>query len=67
MYTFKRIACQVQVLFWPNDVDFLPVVERLTDERNVHETEHGDVATGQLFGPAQGSLGLPIERPLPED
>ena len=67
MHAFKRIACQVQVLFGPNDIDFLPVVERLADERNVHETEHGDVATGQLFEPTQGRLGLPIERPLPED
>lgn len=67
MDALKRVACQVQVLFGPDNVDLLPVIERLADEGNVHEAEHGDVATGQLFGSTESRLGLPIEGTLPED
>ena len=50
MNALKRVASQVQVLLGPDNVDFLPIIERLADEGNVHEAEHGDVTTGQLFG-----------------
>ena len=55
------------MLFGPDDVDLFPVIECLADEGHVHEAEHGDVATSELFGSTEGRLGLPIEGTLPED
>lgn len=47
---FQRITSQVEMLLWPDDVDLLAVVERLADERNVHQTEQSNVTTRHLFG-----------------
>jgi hypothetical protein len=66
VYTFQRVTRQVQVLLGPNDVDFLAVVESLANERDVHETEKGDVAASQLLWTPESVLGLPVKGSLAE-
>jgi len=67
VHSLEWVTRQVQVLLGPDDVHFFTVVESFADERNVHQTEHGNVAAGHLFGATQGVLGLPIEGTLAED
>ena len=63
----KRVTGEVEVLFGPDDVHLFPVVERLADERDIHETEERDVSASQLLSPAKCALRLPIEGTLPKD
>ena len=67
VHFLKRVAGQVEVLLWPYDIDFFPVVESLADEGNILQTEEGDVAAVDLVDTSKCTLRLPVERALAED
>ena len=67
MHSLQRIACQVEVLLWPNNVHLFPIIESLADERNVLQAKKRDVSASYLAWAAQSELSLPVEGTLPKD
>ena len=67
MNLLKRVACQVKVLLWSNDVDLLAVVESLANKGNILQTKESDVSAKKLLSSAKSILCLPVEGALSED
>ena len=67
MNALEWVAREVEMLFGPDDVHLFTVVESLTNEWDVHETEESDVPASELFRTAERALCLPIEGTLAKD
>ena len=67
MDTLDWIASAIEVFLGPNNIDTLPVVDRLADEGDILEREEGDVPAHELLSPAKSMLSLPVEGTLTED
>ena len=67
VHTVQRVARQVKVLLWSNNVDFFAVLNDFADEGHILQTKQRQLALGKCFRATKSELCLPIESTLTED
>ena len=60
----QRVACDVQVLLWSNDIHLFSIVEGLANKRHVLHAEKSDIFPHEFSGTTERKLSLPIKGTL---